>query len=464
MTGARIGRQTPTQSVILPYRDSAGEEAIEIYERTGRTAQEWQRLQVEDILARNPDQLWTHAKYGFSVPRRNGKSEIMLIRVLFGLENGEHILYTAHRTTTSHAMWEKLCALLEKAGTHFTSVKQFGLERVKIAENDAVVNFRTRTSSGGLGEGYDLLIIDEAQEYTIDQETALKYVVTDSKNPQTLLCGTPPTAVSAGTVFADLRRDVLCGSTEDTGWAEWSVETETDPQNVDAWYETNPSMGSILSERAVRAEITTNDTDFNIQRLGLWLSYSQKSAISRAEWERVQCKSLPALSGRLFAGVKFGKDNDHAALSIAVRTADGRVFVEAIDCRPIRSGTDWIVDFIQRANPEKVAVDGANGQKTLADRMKEAKLKAPILPTVREIVTANALLEPAIEAGTVCHMGQPSLTQIVANSERRAIGSNGGYGYKSILEGADVSLMDSMILAHWLCSQTKPAKKQKITY
>ena len=64
---------------------------------------------------------------------------------------------------------------------------------------------------------------DEAQEYTADQETALKYIVTDSKNPQTIMCGTPPTAVSAGTVFVKLRQLILSGESEDAGWAEWSV-------------------------------------------------------------------------------------------------------------------------------------------------------------------------------------------------------------------------------------------------
>ena len=35
-------------------------------------------------------------------------------------------------------------------------------------------------SRGGLGETYDLLIIDEAQEYTADQEGAIKHVITAS--------------------------------------------------------------------------------------------------------------------------------------------------------------------------------------------------------------------------------------------------------------------------------------------
>lgn len=44
MGEVRKGRQTPTQSVTLPYSSTHGAEAIEIYNSTGRTAQEWQEL------------------------------------------------------------------------------------------------------------------------------------------------------------------------------------------------------------------------------------------------------------------------------------------------------------------------------------------------------------------------------------------------------------------------------------
>lgn len=61
-------------------------------------------------------------------------------------------------------------------------------------------------------------------------------------------------------------------------------------------------------------------------------------------------------------------------------------------------------------------------------------------------------------------MAQPSLVQIVSNCEKRAIGSNGGFGYKSILDGAKIELMDSMILAFWKCSEQKEKRKQQISY
>jgi hypothetical protein len=61
-------------------------------------------------------------------------------------------------------------------------------------------------------------------------------------------------------------------------------------------------------------------------------------------------------------------------------------------------------------------------------------------------------------------MGQPSLVQIVSNCEKRAIGTNGGFGFKSILDGASIELMDSMILAYWKCATAKERVKQKVGY
>lgn len=459
----RTGRQTPTQSAVLPYEASHGEEAAALYETTGRTAQCWQRLLLEDMLAENEDGLWVHTKFGASVPRRNGKNEVVAMRELWGLAQGERILHTAHRTTTSHAAWERLCALLDKAKIGYTSIRAAGRECIRLEEGEGRADFRTRSAKGGLGEGFDLLVIDEAQEYTDDQASALKYVVTDSQNPQTVFCGTPPTPVSAGTVFLKLRAAALRGEAPNTGWAEWSVERQTDVHDVEAWYETNPSLGTVFTERSVADEIGTDAVDFNIQRLGLWLRYNQKSAVSRAEWDALCCEALPALTGRLFAGVKFGPGaNASAALSIAVKTADGRCFVECIDCRPLREGFAWILDFLTRADTAGVAVDGANGQQLLAAAMQEARLKAPVLPTVRQVIEANAAFEQALFARQLCHMGQPALAQSASNCEKRAIGTNGGFGYRSLVEGVAVELLDSAVLAAWLCLRQKEKKVQRI--
>lgn len=460
----RTGRESPTVSVVLPYQKTAAEDAVNLYNKTERSVLPWQESLLYDIMAIDEESLWRHQKFGISIPRRNGKSELVLARCLWGLKNDEKILYTAHRTSTSHSIWERLDRLCEKSGLAIESrFRAFGKEHL-YAKDAGRIEFRTRTSTGGLGEGYDLLIIDEAQEYTPEQETALKYVVSDSLNPQTIMIGTPPTAISAGTVFPKYRAKVLEGGTYESGWAEWSVDDFTDPNDVDAWYETNPSLGTILTERTVRAEIGEDDTDFNIQRLGLWLKYNQKSAISAKEWDGLEVKALPKLKGPLFCGIKYGHDAMNVALSIAVKTAEDKIFVETIGCKGVRYGNEWILKFLEGARPKVVAIDGVSGSGLLTDAMKADHLKAPRLPKVAEIIKANSLLEQKIADCSLVHMEQPSVRQVISNCERRSIGSGGGYGYRSQLAGADISILDSMILAIWLCSEDRGEQKQKVSY
>ena len=461
----RKGRQTPTTSVILPYDDTWGQEAVDLYEKTGRHAMEWQRLLLRDIMARTPDGLWTHSKFGYAVPRRNGKNEIAAILELWGLAHGENILHTAHRTTTSRSAWERLKQLLDDAEIEHKDSGALGQEVIRCKATGGIVHFRTRTSKGGLGEGFDRMIIDEAQEYTEDQETSLKYVVSASPDPQTIFCGTPPTTESSGTVFMHMRDMILTDGMEDTGWAEWSVDEIHKQTDIDAWYECNPSLGTILKERAVKAEIGPNELDFNIQRLGYWIRYNLKSAVSRAEWDELQLTDMPELRSGIYVGVKYSK-TDTVAVSIAIRTEDGRIFVEAIDCRPFRDGTDWIIAFLRRIEYKTVVIDGASGQHLLKDAMRDAHLYQTILPKVTEIIKANATFEERLAGRELCHMGQPSLINSVTNCEKRQIGSNGGFGYKSINEAYDIALMDSMILAQWICGQKTKAivRRQKISY
>lgn len=243
--------------------------------------------------------------------------------------------------------------------------------------------------------------------------------------------------------------------------AEWSVEDQSDVNDRGLWYLTNPSLGYKLTERAVADEVGTDAIDFNIQRLGLWLKYNQKSAISKTEWDELKVNALPKLVGKLFVGIKYGNDGTNVAMSVAVKTKDGKVFVESLDCQSVRNGNTWILAFLKSADIQSVAIDGASGQGLLAKEMKEARLKPPILPTVKEVVLANSTFEQAVYQKTLCHKGQPSLEQVVTNCDKRPIGSSGGFGYRSQVEDYDIALMDSILLAHWLCADAKPVVKQK---
>ena len=460
----RIGNQIPTQSVVLTYDESLGFEAVDLYNMSGNVCLEWQALMLNDIMAVNDEGLWVHTKFGYSVPRRNGKTEIITGRELWGLFNGEHILHTAHLTDTAHIAWERLKNRLDEIGVKPKSTyKAYGKERIEM-NNGAVIDFRTRTSSGALGSGYDLLVIDEAQEYTQAQQTALNYVVSSSKNPQTIMCGTPPTAVSSGDVFRNYRDKTLRGESLNGGWAEWSVDHKTNVKDVDAWYMTSPSLGTILTERTVQDEINGDDLDFNIQRLGLWIRYNQQSAISAPEWDALKTETLPQFKGSVFCGVKFGRDGQNVCLSVAVKTSDDRIFVEAIDCRNQRDGNAWLLNFIMKTKAKAVLVDGASGLETFLRECKEQKLKGINAATVKEVIQASSDFETAIANKTICHAGQPGLRQSVTNCDHRAIGSGGGYGYKTLDDDIEVALIESVVLAAHACMMAKEVKRQRVSY
>lgn len=460
----RVGNQIPTVSHILEYSKTLGDEAVQLYDMSGNTCQEWQALMLSDIMSVNDDGLWIHTRFGFSVPRRNGKTEILTQREIWGLFNGEHILHTAHLTDTAHTAWERLKARLECIGVKIKTFKGYGRERIEFPETGGMIDFRTRTTSGALGQGYDLLVIDEAQEYTTQQQTALNYVVSSSKNPQTLMCGTPPTAVSSGTVFRDFRDKTLQGESVNAGWAEWSVDHKTDVKDKEAWYRTSPSLGTIFTERIVQDEINGDDIDFNIQRLGLWIKYNQQSAISAPDWDALRVETLPKFKAPLFAGVKYGRDGQNVCLSIAVKTVDDKIFVEGIGCKDQREGNSWIIDFLLKCNIKAVLVDGASGLETFQRECKEQKLKTVKAATVKEVVQSSSDFETAIANQTLCHMGQPALRQSVTNCKHRAIGSGGGYGYQTLDDDIEVALVESAVLATHACSNFKEVKKQRVGY
>lgn len=477
MEEKRFGNQLPTLSLILPYNDTLGIDAINIYEQSGRTAQPWQKQLTYDIRAIDDEGLFVHTKFGYEVPRRNGKGEIITQIELDDLFRGRRCLHTAHRTTTSSSASLRLANILKDLG--YTEVqrvkkddphekcyvyaKQFGLEKIILLDTGGEVHFRTRTAKGGLGEGFDTLVVDEAQEYTDEQQSSLQYVVSDSMNPQIILCGTPPTMVSGGRIFEALRTSVLEGKTEDTGWAEWSVEFKSDVNDVELWYMCNPAMGYQLNERKIRNEDKTDELDFNIQRLGYWSTDNLQSAITKSDWEALKCDALPNFKRPYFVGIKYGSDGTNVAVSLATKTGD-KIFVEGLDCQNQRNGTDWLVDMMLRVKPKTIAIDGAGNQKILADALADVGFKNVILPTVKEIVVANSLFEQAIFGQTICHNGQPSITQSITNCQKRPIGTNGGFAYRSIKEGVEVALLDSAMLAHWICASAKERKKQQISY
>ena len=76
-------------------------------------------------------------KYGYEVSRKNGKSELGVIRCLYDLKHSEHILYMAHRSDTARAIWERVCDFALSLGFKFKTYSPFGREGIEWNDPDA---------------------------------------------------------------------------------------------------------------------------------------------------------------------------------------------------------------------------------------------------------------------------------------------------------------------------------------
>ncbi len=121
------------------------------------------------------------------------KNEIVAIREMYALVTDEHVLHTAHRTTTSHAAWERLCRLLEAAGykekEDYISTKQFGLEKIKMINGDGEVAANKASTVTRLAQAIETqaqtaeecaeTATNKAQEAEAQAERAKEYATSD---------------------------------------------------------------------------------------------------------------------------------------------------------------------------------------------------------------------------------------------------------------------------------------------
>ena len=108
-------------------------------------------------------------------------------------------------------------------------------------------------------------------------------------------------------------------------------------------------------------------------------------------------------------GTELTSSNYSTAGSTTIPTASGRnagtytIYYYI----PASEGNQWIIDFLEKADVAKIAIDGASGQKILEEQLKSIKKKA-ILPTVKEVIVANTTFENNMASKKLCHNNQLS--------------------------------------------------------
>lgn len=453
MTKTRYGNQKPRIDI---YRDGdiwLADKVIRLLEYYGIKLLKWQKMVLYKWMAVelvDGKWIWVNPECGLLVPRQNGKSELLIARIIGGMVFlGEALIYTAHSDKTVEEIKRRVQRFFYDAEEEIRDMltddfdkEPKSLDYVELRNRGRCV-FRTRTRTGGLGTTNDTLLQDEDQEETDAQQEALLPTISagKSQNNQTIRVGTPPSGGTTGTVFLRIRKSVLDGKDLETCWQEWSVETITDPSDEDAWYYANPSLGYFLNIRAVRNESKKMAVDsFNKMRLGWIAGVENMRAISDEQWSplAVPKVELPDNPHLVYA-IKFAPDGSAVSLAVGVIMDSGKVHVELIERKPMSAGTTWIVHFLMDNNrwkkANKIIIDGAAGTQLLVEELvrTEKKLSKRILtPNAKEAGAAYAAFYGAIENRLLTHYNQPALNVSIRTVKRRSIGKDGMYGFASM--------------------------------
>lgn len=478
----RYGKQKPRLDFYQDGFIDIAERGIALISHYGIRLLPWQELVLRRWLATDKDGNWANNNCGLVVPRQNGKSELLIARIIIGMIfKGECIVFTAQSVETANTIKRRVFRFFFEAEAEIRDLltSEFDKEPKSFdyveLRNGGRCAFRTRTRSGGLGTTNDVIILDEAQEYTDAQQEALRPTISAGRlgNSQTIMAGTPPTAGTAGTVFERTRRNILNGKGGTWCWQEWSVENITTNDDREAWYATNPSLGYFVQERAIADEAVDMAQDsFNRMRLGWFAGVDSMRLITDEEWnplavEKVELPEDP----ELVYSVKFAPDRSASTLAVGAWVGE-KVHLEIINRRPMSDGISWISAWLlprfQKCN--KIIIDGAAGAQLLVEELvrSDKRISKKILtPNVREAGAAYAGFVQAIDEQSMTHYNQPILNSAIRTTKRRDIGRDGMFGFAPMNPSIQTDPVDAVAFALYGSVRFRGTKKnttQKVMF
>ena len=472
-----VGDQAPTYSWCGSYRRTEGPLACALADAYGLPPHPWQRTVLNDWLALDDDGRLLNSLCVVPVPRQNGKTGICDPRETWGLvRRGEWILHTAHEYQTAKLAFDRLRKKfgmrkndpkaqfpeLNRLVSHYTTgANQMILDLV----NGAHIEFRTRGGNDDAGRGgtFDLVVVDEAQNYTDAQDATLSPLNSAAPHgsPQTILMGTVPDPTKAykGEKFAAIRGSLHSDPYVGACIHEWGAPEPGDPLDVARWYQYNPSLGYQLLEPAIMKDARTMAADtFAREHLGWWPeSVADARPISQKAWDACRVDD-PERGGLVVYAVKFSPDGSVGTLAACHRSRHRAPFAYVVESRSLRGGLGWFVDTLSSVagSAAQIVIDGQGNAQTLNDRLLDAGVpsRAIVRPRSSDVAAACAAFSNAVKERAVTHYGQPALDASATGSRSRRIGTAGGWGFQSTDE-ADATLVEACALAYWSAMTTR---------
>ncbi len=295
--------------------------ASEASQRIGLNLYPWQDHALDVMMSMDENNKWLYREVAVVVARQNGKTKLLVPRILAGLERGERFIHTAQNRLLPRKVFRELAKMVTDA-----VIIRHANGQEEIATKSGGSYIIVAPQRGARGESADILIIDELREMEdFDFIAAAEPTLSDSANPQVIYLSNAGTQQSV--VLNDLR---LRAAEEDSlAYMEWSAAPERASDDQEGWLEANPAIGysnlslETLEKLYRKYEKAGELAVFETEHLCRWVQSMLPRLVSDAVFQSARAEIEAPLRPSL--GVKVEPNGRRASAVLAWRQSDGSI-------------------------------------------------------------------------------------------------------------------------------------------
>lgn len=447
----------------------------------------WQWSGLREMCLRNDAGLWLHRIVCLVCTRQQGKTELMVWRILYGLFIlGETQVYSAQRGQTADAVFERITDIIKARPDLFDRVVSMtggsqgrGDVRVR-ARNGKIAHLRCGVRSTDLGRGLDeidLVVFDEAYNLTASEVSALTGAQIASANAQTIYTSTAPVASIHPfcKIFAGVRELGVAGARDpelvdpELLFIEHAAPDPPDGERERAaarldrelWRLASPSHGVISKDRDIDAnrKVLCVDADgvalWEADYLG-WGEWpvndeSREAVIPIEEVWVPLTNRAPELTGQRTLSIARSQDGARWYFTCGQRTLSGRVGLEVGYAGKVHIGqaAAGLLTVVERLDPVAVVIEGHDPGVDIVPVMSRLGIEIHKTSLPEFAVASSGFIDAAF-AGDIEHGDQPLLREALADMAMRTLPR--GDRVIDTREG-QVAPLVGYALAHWATLQ-----------
>lgn len=311
----RLSPPIPAVGLLDKYKEAAADLGIALMP--------WQEHAARYMTARTGER-WNFRSVCIVVARQNGKTELLLPRIVMGLRMGRRMIHTAQNRFIPRETFLRVAAEL----TNDPLVKEIrfanGQETIKYTNGGRYT--LVAPNPNVRGNSADDIFIDEVrQQRNFELIGALKPTMIASKDPQIVYLSNAGDEGSV--VLNDLRS--RADSDRSLAYLEWSASPERAIGDRAGWAEANPSLGTTIQLDTLEDFFTSMPAaEWETEHLCRWVVTMAPRVMDEAVWQR--SKGFTERPVRPWMAVSVDPSGVRASAAIAWRQSDGSIGLKVI--------------------------------------------------------------------------------------------------------------------------------------